>query len=282
MYQLLLADVADAIDNLEAAGHTVKVAGMMWMQGESDTLHEWMANAYESNLTAFIARVRSDLATPDMPFILGRIHDKLMAQAPYVELVRTAQVNVAQGDSWADWIDTDTFPLQLDLIHYNSSGTIELGQAFAEAYLEMTGFKINPGLNDHWYNPATTGQGLYITVFPDMGKVTLTMFTYDTLLPPVEATANLGDPSQRWLNALGNYSGNQAVLNVSFDSDGIFDSSEKTTKVRGYGTIILTFDNCNSGTLEYDIPSLGLVGIIPIQRVVGDNIPLCEAFISTD
>ncbi len=141
-------------------------------------------------------------------------------------------------------------------------------------------FEINPGLNDHWFNPATVGQGVYITVLPVLGKVTLTMFSYDTVLPPGDATANLGDPSQRWLNALGRYSGTQATMNVSFDFDGIFDDSTETTKVRGYGTIILTFDGCNSGTLDYEIPSLGLSGTVPIQRIVGDNIVLCEAFIA--
>ncbi len=143
-----------------------------------------------------------------------------------------------------------------------------------------TSFEINPGLNDHWYNPLTVGQGVYITVLPDLGKVTLTIFSYDTVLPPGDLTANLGDPSQRWLNALGRYTGNQATMNVSFDYDGIFDDPTETTKVRGYGTIILSFCGCNSGTLEYEIPSLGLSGSVPIQRIAGDNIALCEAFLA--
>ena len=141
-------------------------------------------------------------------------------------------------------------------------------------------FQINPGLNDHWYNPQTVGQGLYVTVFPVLGKVTMTMFSYDTVLPPVEATANLGDPSQRWLNALGRYSGNQATMSISFDYDGLFDSPTVTTKVRSYGTFTLTFDSCNSGTLAYDIPALSLNGMIPIERIVADNVPLCEAFLA--
>jgi hypothetical protein len=42
------------------------------------------------------------------------------------------------------------------------------------------------------------------------------------------------------------------------------------------GTIILTFTGCNSGTVEYDIPSIGRSGVVPIQRIVGDNIEQCE------
>ena len=49
--------------------------------------------------------------------------------------------------------------------------------------------KINAGLNDAWYNPETSGQGFFITVFSDMGAVSLAWFTYDTELPPDDAVA---------------------------------------------------------------------------------------------
>jgi hypothetical protein len=39
--------------------------------------------------------------------------------------------------------------------------------------------------------------------------------------------------------------------------------------------MILTFFDCESGTVEYDIPSISRRGTVPIQRVVDDNIALC-------
>jgi plastocyanin len=141
-------------------------------------------------------------------------------------------------------------------------------------------FTINPGLNDAWYNPETDGQGFFITVFPDLGFITTAWFTYDTELPPMDATANLGDPGHRWLTAAGTYAGNQAVMNIDLTSNGIFDTPtdvQHTDPPGSDGTLILTFDSCNSGTVEYDIPSISMTGIVPIQRVAGDNIALCEA-----
>ena len=41
--------------------------------------------------------------------------------------------------------------------------------------------------------------------------------------------------------------------------------------------ILLTFDSCNSGTIEYDIPSINRQGIVSIQRVANDNIVIREA-----
>jgi len=136
-------------------------------------------------------------------------------------------------------------------------------------------FQINPGLNDAWYNPVTDGQGFFIIVFSELGKVSLAWFTYDTELPPEGATANLGDPGHRWFTALGRYTDNQAVMGITFASDGIFDAATEIVRVKD-GSIILTFTGCNSGTVEYDIPALGLSGIVPIQRVADDNIALCE------
>ncbi len=137
-------------------------------------------------------------------------------------------------------------------------------------------FQINAGLNDVWYYPVTTGQGFFITVFPQLGYVSLSWFTYDTVRPDTSVTANLGEPGHRWLNAVGQYAGNQAVLNISYASGGLFDSDTPVTEIND-GTIILTFSDCNNGTVEYDIPSINQQGTVPIQRVVSDNIAQCES-----
>jgi len=139
------------------------------------------------------------------------------------------------------------------------------------------GFQINAGLNDAWYNPLTDGQGFFVTVYPDAGLVFLSWFTYDTTLPPEDATANLGDPGHRWMTAVGTFAGNQAVMNVTFTSNGLFDTStEVVNSSEGEGTIVLTFSDCLSGTVEYDISSINQTGTVPIERIVNDNVALCE------
>ena len=144
----------------------------------------------------------------------------------------------------------------------------------------FSSFTINAGLNDAWYFPDTDGQGFFINVFPNIGYVSLAWFTYDTELPPSGATSNLGDPGHRWLTAVGPIDGNQVLMNIELTSGGIFDTYSEITRTDppgSDGTILLSFDNCNAGTIEYDIPSINRQGIVPIERVVGDNITLCEA-----
>jgi len=156
----------------------------------------------------------------------------------------------------------------------NDSGTIS-GADVSDIQVHCSEFWINAGLNDAWYYSMTDGQGFFITVFPVMGSVSLSWFTYDTVRPPADVTAILGDPGHRWLNALGSFHGNQAVLDITIASGGLFDTATEITRVND-GTIILTFTDCRNGTVEYDIPSIGRKGIVPIQRISDDNVVLCE------
>jgi hypothetical protein len=141
-------------------------------------------------------------------------------------------------------------------------------------------FELNAGLNDAWYNPATDGQGFFISVFPETGIVSLAWFTYDTELPPDDAQAKLGDPGHRWMTAVGPINGNQVLMNIEMTSGGLFDTAteiERTDPTGSDGTILLTFEHCESGTVKYDITSINQTGTVPIQRVANDNVALCEA-----
>ncbi|MCH8227852.1 MAG: hypothetical protein IIC63_05510, partial [Proteobacteria bacterium] len=59
----------------------------------------------------------------------------------------------------------------------------------------------------------------------------------------------------------------------------ILDSAEPpvTTEQLEGATIEIVWSSCEEGILKYDIPSLGLSGEIPIQRIVDDNVAACEA-----
>ena len=143
-------------------------------------------------------------------------------------------------------------------------------------------FEINPGMTDAWYNPATNGQGFLITVFPELKQLFLAWFTFDIERPAEDVTAFLGEPGHRWLTAQGPYDGNTAVLTIFVTEGGVFDSAEPvaTTNLNGDGTITIEFADCTEGLLNYEITSLGISGEIPIQRIVRDNVPLCETLAS--
>lgn len=140
---------------------------------------------------------------------------------------------------------------------------------------EDSGFVINPGLNDAWMEHGKPGQGFLLTVFQDAGIVFLAWFTFDTSRPQ-EDSATLGESAHRWFTAQGPYTRNRAELQVFLSTGGLFDSSESEVTTDAYGTIVLEFSSCSSGTITYRIPSLELEGVIPIERIAEDNVAGCE------
>ncbi len=130
------ATVSAALLALEAAGVDHEIAGMAWMQGESDAITESYALDYEDNLTVFIDRVRQDVETPDMPLALGLIDCR--AHCPYRDTVRAAQQAVADADPLVYAVETEDLPQNADALHFDASGMRTLGERLAAALLGET------------------------------------------------------------------------------------------------------------------------------------------------
>jgi glucose/arabinose dehydrogenase len=185
------------------------------------------------------------------------------------------------GTQWVTTLLT-TFGFYLTTFGQGEDGSIYVAYQGSGIFLVSDGapqtepFRINAGLNDAWYNPQTNGQGFFIMVFPDIGQIFLSWFTYDLERPDASVTAQLGDPGARWITAQGAYADNRAVLDVFVTKGGIFDASPpEPTSVKD-GEMIVEFSGCNEGTITYDIPSVNRQGVIPIERISLDNVPLCE------
>lgn len=122
------------------------------------------------------------------------------------------------------------------------------------------------GLTGPWYNPATSGQGFVVEVFPDLSSpgvasVQVSWFTFDTVAG--------GASSQRWYTLSGPVRSGQvdAALTIYQNVGGTFNAPP-VTNARSVGTATLTFDTCNSGRLTYSFSDgTGRTGIIPLTRL---------------
>jgi plastocyanin len=143
---------------------------------------------------------------------------------------------------------------------------------------DAPGFRINSAISDNWFEPATNGQGFFIIVWEESKYIFLSWFTYETERPPEDAMAILGEPGHRWLTAQGPYDGDTAVLDVNLSAGGVFDSEEpKVDDAVKVGEMVITWTGCNSGVVSYALTRPEVSGEIPIQRIVLDNVPACEA-----
>ena len=122
------SSVNPALQAIINEGNTYEIAGMLWMQGESDAITLPFANAYGYNLTHFIQDMRKDIGTPDMPFIIAKIDDSPIW--PYNAIVRQAEDSVAANIPNIGIFDTKDF--ETDGAHYYPAGIIKMGIGFAD------------------------------------------------------------------------------------------------------------------------------------------------------
>jgi hypothetical protein len=163
-----------------------------------------------------------------------------------------------------------------------------------EPHEESHGFEINAGLNDAWVSQDAPLQGMFVTVFPDLELIFLAWFTFDSVPlaqaqeinqessgqfeKTVNSSAMFGADDQRWVTAVGSFSGDSASLKAELTTGGIFHSSDPTpSQDTEYGTINLKFNGCSDAIVDYNFPSAMLSGQFNIGRVLNDNVALCEA-----
>lgn len=124
--------VNSALANLEMNGISYEISGMLWMQGESDAL-EGEAASYETNLVNFISVMRSEFGIPEMPFIIARVRDHYGGGGTppsQADIVRAAQVTVAESTLYVSWFDTDAYQM-VNSGHYGTQGQLDMGNDFA-------------------------------------------------------------------------------------------------------------------------------------------------------
>jgi hypothetical protein len=124
----------DAIARARQAMQAGTLAGILWHQGESDATPE-LAPLYEARLHDLIARFRSTLEAPDVPFIagqLGRFPDQ-----PWDDARR--QVDEAHGRlpdtvHRTAFVSAEGLVHKGDGVHFDADSYRELGRRYAAAY----------------------------------------------------------------------------------------------------------------------------------------------------
>jgi hypothetical protein len=108
----------------------------VWMQGERDAKTGHGA-VYERSLAGLLGQLRADLGREDVYVVIGRISGHGLGAYADWELVRAAQVRVAQSDPLAAWVDTDDLDGPEHELHYTEQGYRELGRRFAQKAIAL-------------------------------------------------------------------------------------------------------------------------------------------------
>ena len=123
-YRNFRTTLTDALAALPGTGHRLR--GVVWHQGESDA--GMPAEAYGKMLTTFIARVREDLATPDLPFVIGEVYDNGNR-----DFVRAGQKDVGSTVPKTAFVSCEGLVTFDKGTHFDAAGQMEFGRRYATA-----------------------------------------------------------------------------------------------------------------------------------------------------
>ena len=148
MYKSFVCFVEQSMEYLIGKNYNVKIKGMCWMQGESDSFSVKNATDYKRHLGNFISDIRKRFtpyaAEEGIAFV-----DALIADNPafwvYCDSVNESKRAVAEDSPMNLLVDTLSAGLtcseepedQPDLAHYDSLSEIKLGNLFAEELIKF-------------------------------------------------------------------------------------------------------------------------------------------------
>jgi hypothetical protein len=131
----VLDTVQSATTELTNAGHTFRIAGLMYLQGESDNGAE--AGLAGERFAELLANLRSDLPNAaNMHAVIGGI----AAPGATRDLVRTKQAALAMDSSSIDYFtNLDLAASLYDGLHFNKPAKLEIGRRYAQRFLQAAG-----------------------------------------------------------------------------------------------------------------------------------------------
>ncbi len=148
LYRCFVSFVETSMKHLVSKNYDVKIEGMCWMQGESDSFSVETATGYENNLSNFISDLRNEFSkyapSDGIAFVDAYIADNPMYWV-YCDIVNYSKKLVADTSELNVVIDTVSCGLSCsqepedtpDLAHYDSLSEIKLGHLFADRMMRF-------------------------------------------------------------------------------------------------------------------------------------------------
>ena len=136
----------DTIRHAKAAMQVGTLKGVLWHQGESDTVEQSRTDAYEKRLHLLIEDVRKDLGNPQLPFIVGNLAefygtgkdhkapDRVARITKIKEILRRLPKKVPHTGFVES---TGCSPAARAKVHFDRKSSLLMGKRYAKVYADL-------------------------------------------------------------------------------------------------------------------------------------------------
>ena len=123
-----------AVGRAKAALKGGTLAGILWHQGESDS-DSAKAAVYQAKLDQLVQDLRTDLESPDVPFIVGTLADS--AKGAGVPQINNALRTLADRVPHAGCALAAGLTMSADNVHFDAASYREFGRRYAAEWLRV-------------------------------------------------------------------------------------------------------------------------------------------------
>jgi hypothetical protein len=136
----------DAIRHAKASMQAGTLKGVLWHQGESDTVEQARTDVYEKKLHRLIKDVREDLGDAKLPFIVGNLAEFYGTGKDHNAPDRVARISEIKGilRSLPEKVphtgfveSTGCSPAARAKVHFDRKSYVLLGKRYAKVYADM-------------------------------------------------------------------------------------------------------------------------------------------------
>lgn len=147
LYPRTLKLIRESLEDLDKRGVRYQLEAVMWHQGENDMLDRKLYKQYADGLTKLITRLRADLKAPELKWYIAEVSEKGIWGMDHREnlgILRQQQEQVLKADPLLRWVPTSHLAFEVmgsgqPHYHFGTQGQLQIGEAFAAAYLRDIG-----------------------------------------------------------------------------------------------------------------------------------------------
>ncbi len=137
------AGYGNAVMRARLAAKVGVISGVLWHQGESDTVNAKLSAAYAGKLDRLVADLRADLGAPALPFVAGDLadfygtgpdHAKNAAHVAGIKVVRKTLAELPTRVPGTAFVPSEGLKsIDKHMVHLDRASLITFGQRYAEA-----------------------------------------------------------------------------------------------------------------------------------------------------
>ncbi|MDD3831201.1 MAG: sialate O-acetylesterase [Clostridia bacterium] len=130
----------ELIKTLLVINDSNRMVGVLWHQGEIDTVWRTSQSQYEQYLSTLISEIRRELSMPTLAFICGDMCPQWKALFPHSSAIALAQQGLATEGSMIGFVQTDGLYSNdgvSDQVHFSKESNVELGHRYFDEFVRV-------------------------------------------------------------------------------------------------------------------------------------------------